>query len=107
MDNLDIFYNNKWIDIEDQVSIRKKLLSESVSIYYITLHHDTLKLRFDNNADECTKAFIHAQHITTKYSKELYNYIVSEIADLRDCSIEEVTDIFFYVDEVIDYDEEE
>lgn len=95
MDNLDIFYKNKWIDIEDQVTIRKRLLSESLSIYYIELKNDTIKLRFDDTADEITKSFNHAVDIPNTYPRELYNYIVKQIAYLRDCSIDDVTELLF------------
>lgn len=108
MNSMDIFYDSDWIDFQEQISIRKVLKSEAVSIYYIDLPNHNIKLRFDDNADAVTKLWNHTKDISDIYPREWYMYIVDQIAELRMCSADEVMELLFYLGDLknfVDYDE--
>lgn len=104
MNSMDIFYDSDWIDFQEQISIRKVLKAEHLSIYYITLPELKIRLRFDNRADETTKLWNHTTCVPSRYPKTWYEYIVKEIADLRMCEEEEVMELLFYLGDIKDYD---
>lgn len=95
INELDIFYSNKWKDVSDEVKIVRRQNSEGHFIYTIRLKYDTIKYCKNVDVDVVDVPALLAV-IPKRYSRDVYNYCLYEIAHLQGTTTDDIEFNFAY-----------